>query len=378
MSKYTTEVRYICETLAGLNVSVEYDGIKNVLEKSWNKIFDFDFLIFDESYRQTLCTKILKHFYTREIGEETYGLWKLRLDTRLNEIMPYYNQLYESETLKINPLYTFNYQKTHKDSGGDVRTIAETGTNSESVETSNNGTRATKEDGTQNTISASDGSNKRISNVTNSGRSTSADSGNDVISGDVSTGNTTQGKIETVVSGNVTSNKIENLKDRFSDTPQGGLDGIENNTYLTNARLNDNTVNQTDTNKGSEQSVNNEVVTGQSNSNQKTEYGKSNESTNTNEENGTITDTVNSSGTNDITISKTGSVTDAFTNNSSRSGESGKNVNDSITTTREYIESVMGSNGTSDSKLLMEYRDTFLNIDMMVINELNDLFMNIW
>ena len=378
MSKYTTEVRYICETYSGLSESVGYDKIDEVLNGSWDKVFDFDFPMFDDNYRKALCIKILKHFYTREIGEETVGLWKLRLNTRMNEIMPYYNQLYESETLKINPLYTFNYQKTHKDSGGDVRTIEETGTNSESVEGSNDGTRTSKEDSTQNNESTNSGSNNRVSNVTNNGKSTSADSGNDIITGDVSTGNTTQGKTETTVSGNVTSNKTENLKDRFSDTPQGGLDGIENNTYLTNARLNDNTVNQTDTNNGSEQSVNNEVVTGQSNSNQKTEYGKSNESTNTIEENGTITDTVSGSSTNKSTNSKTESVTDAFTNKSSRSGESGKNVSDSITTTREYIESVMGSNGTSDSKLLMEYRETFLNVDMMVINELNDLFMNIW
>ena len=334
MSKYTTEVRYICEVYSGLSESVGYDKIDEVLNDSWDKVFDFDFPIFDDNYRKALCIKILKHFYTREIGEETVGLWKLRLNTRMNEIMPYYNQLYESETLKINPLYTFNYQKTHKDSGGDVRTIEETGTNSESIEGTNGGTRSTTENSTIN----------------------STDSGQDVINGDTSTGNTTQGKTETAINGNVISNKTETLKDRYSDTPQGGLTGIENNTYLTNARLNDNSISQTDTNKGNEQSVNNEVVTGQSNSNQTTSYGKINNNVK----------------------NATGSITDAFTNKSNRSGESGKNVSDSVTTTREYIESVMGSNGVSDSELLMEYRETFLNIDVAVINELNDLFMNIW
>lgn len=334
MSKYTTEVRYICEVYSGLTESVGYDKVEEVLNGSWNKVFDFDFPMFDENYRKALCIKILKHFYTREIGEETVGLWKLRLNTRMKEVMPYYNKLYESETLKINPLYTFNYQKTHKDSGGDVRTIEETGTNSESVSGSNVGTRSTKEDSTIN----------------------STDSGQDVVNGDVSTGNTTQGKTETAINGNATSNKTETLKDRYSDTPQGGLTGIESNTYLTNARLNDNNISQTDTNKGNEQSVNNEVVTGQSNSNQTTSYGKANKNVK----------------------NATGSITDNYTNESSRSGESGKNVSDSVTTTREYIESVMGSNGVSDSKLLMEYRETFLNVDMMVINELNDLFMNIW
>ncbi len=53
--------------------------------------------IFDEDYRNELQKKILLKYYTREICEETFGLWKLRLNSKMNEIMPYYNQLY-SET----------------------------------------------------------------------------------------------------------------------------------------------------------------------------------------------------------------------------------------------------------------------------------------
>ena len=30
------------------------------------------------------------------------------------------------------------------------------------------------------------------------------------------------------------------------------------------------------------------------------------------------------------------------------------------------------------AKLLKEFRDTFLNIDMDVINSLSDLFLNLW
>ena len=100
MSKYTTELRFICETLANLNESVGYDGgdvtkidsVKEVIEASRQSIFNFDYPIFDQNYKVTLETKILRHFYTREIGEETYGLWKLRLEDKLNLIMPYYNQ----------------------------------------------------------------------------------------------------------------------------------------------------------------------------------------------------------------------------------------------------------------------------------------------
>ena len=105
MSKYTTEVRYICET-HGVGKNVD-----EIISSSAPKIFDFNFPIFDESYRSVLCCKILKHYYTREIAHETVGLWKLRLNTVLNEVMPYYNQLYKSELLQFNPLYDVDYKR---------------------------------------------------------------------------------------------------------------------------------------------------------------------------------------------------------------------------------------------------------------------------
>ena len=105
MSKYTTEVRFICENSAGLSESEGADNVDSILDKCWNKVFNFDFPIFDENYRQILCRKILKHYYTREIAHETVGRWKLALNAKLNEIMPYYNQLYKSELLEFNPFY---------------------------------------------------------------------------------------------------------------------------------------------------------------------------------------------------------------------------------------------------------------------------------
>lgn len=406
MSKYTTEVRYICETYSGATESADFNRIEEILNNSWNKVFDFDFPMFDENYRQALCTKILRHFYTREIGEETVGLWKLRLDARLNDIMPYYNKLYESEALKINPLYTFNYSKTHKDSGGDVRVVTE------------NGTENTVSDGTNKSVNSGadtvvvEGSNTSTNSgndvisvqgtnkTTDSGEDSvviqennkATDSGTDTIVADSSVGNTTQNKTEGITKNTVVTNKTETLKDRYSDTPQGGINGIESDTYLTNARLNDNSINQNDTNNGTTSGNSKEVSTGQSNSNQSTNYGKvtdynnqSNQSTNY----GKVTDNTNQSSQN-TTYGKS-------TENSNRSTQSttygkqvsnsntnivdvtnSKNTNDTITTTREYIENIIGSSGKSESKLLLEYRSTFLNIDLMVINELNDLFMNIW
>lgn len=111
MSKYTTQVRFICEDVLGYDESQGYSKVDEITARSAPLIFDFYFPIFDNAYRLPLEIKILKHFYTQEIGEETVGLWKLRLNTRLNEIMPLYNKLYETELLKFNPLYEADYYR---------------------------------------------------------------------------------------------------------------------------------------------------------------------------------------------------------------------------------------------------------------------------
>ena len=51
--------------------------------------------IFDENYRQTLNQNILYHYYENEIGFETAPLFRFYLNQKLNEIMPYYNELYK-------------------------------------------------------------------------------------------------------------------------------------------------------------------------------------------------------------------------------------------------------------------------------------------
>ena len=117
MSKYTTEVRFICETEYGLKESAGQTKVTEILTAVAPKIFDFDFPIFDENYRLALEIKILRHFYTREIGSETVGLWKLRLEDKMNEIMPYLNKFYAMYVQEANPLWDMDYRKDHVGSG---------------------------------------------------------------------------------------------------------------------------------------------------------------------------------------------------------------------------------------------------------------------
>jgi len=128
MGIYTTTVKKICEDYAGTTVTADYSNIDEVLASAIPHIFNADFPIFDENYRYALCKKILMHYFTREIAYETVGLWKLKLRAKMNEIMPYYNQMYNSELLLcgVDILNDTDYTRT--------------GTNNKSSNTSGNNT----------------------------------------------------------------------------------------------------------------------------------------------------------------------------------------------------------------------------------------------
>ena len=69
--------------------------------------FDFQmtsYPIFDENYRETLNQKILYHYYENEIGFETASLFRFYLNNKLNEIMPYYNELYNKQIKLLDKL----------------------------------------------------------------------------------------------------------------------------------------------------------------------------------------------------------------------------------------------------------------------------------
>lgn len=280
MSKYTTELRYICEVESGLSESGGFNDINTILNAARANIFNFDYPIFDEAYRPVLEKKILKHYYTREICAESVGLWKHYLDSRLNDIMPYYNKLYESEALQFNPLRDVDITKDHTGSGTSNSDYDRTDAETSNRTRTDNLSRSTTDGGSE------------------------SESGSDI-------------------------NKNTRW-DIYSDTPQGALTGVENEEYLTNAR----------------KIIDDGTGTNHSNT---TLFGK------TVQEHDTGTQQLG--GTRNLTIGST----------------------EDISTTDEYIEHIVGkTGGVSYSKLLKEYRDTFINIDLRIINELSDLFFGLW
>ena len=62
--------------------------------------------------REELNNKILNYYKFREIGFETVGRFLDELEAALNEIMPYYNQLYFSADQDYNIIYNVDYKRT--------------------------------------------------------------------------------------------------------------------------------------------------------------------------------------------------------------------------------------------------------------------------
>lgn len=291
MSKYTTELRFVCEMAAGMRESAGLSGAKEVMERAAPEIFGFEWPIFDEAYRLPLEMKILRHYYRREICSETVGAWKLLLEDRLNMEMPYFNQLYKSELLEFDPLYDLDYT--------DERTV--------------------KRDSNTDKTDSSEGS----STVHAQGTETS----------DV--GTTANSK--TSATNSDTSTRTDDLTawDMYSDTPQGGLDGVRDENYLSEARKNTNTGTQ-------------ETATSGSSTSETDSTGK--------------------------TLGETDTVQD-----STRTDTKSQTGNTKVLTVDDYLQHVKGKKGgTSYSRLLDEYRRTFLNIDKMVVESLEDLFFGLW
>ena len=62
--------------------------------------------------REELNKKILDYYKYREIGFETVGRFLDELEISLNEIMPYYNQLFFSADQDYNIIYNVDYKRT--------------------------------------------------------------------------------------------------------------------------------------------------------------------------------------------------------------------------------------------------------------------------
>ena len=74
----------------------EQTKIKDLARVSSSQIFDFDYPLSNKVDKEDFETMILNHFIDRRIGFETYTLFHIKLENKMNEIMPYYNKIFDS------------------------------------------------------------------------------------------------------------------------------------------------------------------------------------------------------------------------------------------------------------------------------------------
>jgi hypothetical protein len=91
--------------------------------------------------REELNKKILNYYRFREIGFETVGRFLFELETALNEIMPYYNQLFFSADQDYDMLYNADYtRETTIKKDGKTNASVNSETNNTSTDKSTNNT----------------------------------------------------------------------------------------------------------------------------------------------------------------------------------------------------------------------------------------------
>lgn len=79
--------------------------------------FDFglqNYPIWDESAREALNNAIIQHYYFREIGLETPQLFRFFLNRAMNEIMPYYCELWKTTQYNIDPTQAINVTEIYE------------------------------------------------------------------------------------------------------------------------------------------------------------------------------------------------------------------------------------------------------------------------
>lgn len=432
--QYTIQVRTILENYYLQNNpnltpwQVQTTKPSVLCKAEWNNVFDFDFPMFDGMTKQQLCTQILMHYYTREIGLETVALWKQFLETRMNEIMPYYVKLAQAQISMADAFISKSITETIKKDGEENTDKNTKGTQTGKVDATANGTVNTNNSGEiDTTLSGSTektGTGKEDETVSrevdttgkkDNTRNRSLDE--EKTSEDNSTKTTINtGKLTSEESGetektldsttnqvdNGTVNKDNDNKEFFSDTPQNGLENVINGTYLSSAKINqatgfDSTHNESDITNTATEKITDSRNREENSSGSTTDTFTDNVSQNTGVTE-TITDGETSEGKETLTETKGSTMENGETVSNSETGkktstETGKETSEEIKSqnsnstsnvdellNKDYSENVsretLGFDGDK-VEVLLKYRETLLEIPRMIIKDLADLFIGI-
>lgn len=123
MATYTTPLKTLIEQPSQYRDDLTF---KQRLELGRAVLFkDMEYEFFNDLYRRDFEMKFIRFFYNKEIGFETEGQFKFQLETWLQINMPYFNELFESQLIKYDPLKNIdmrNVQDTKGETSEDRKT----------------------------------------------------------------------------------------------------------------------------------------------------------------------------------------------------------------------------------------------------------------
>lgn len=144
MAFFTALLKDVCEQLA------EQEGsYTTIIPLAQPKIFDFSYEFWDSDGKEEFEKSFIKHFYMRELGFETYYLWKMRLDDKFNTVLPYYNKRFAALAKEYDPLITdiesVTIHRTGSTTGTSESTQSGTSNSTNSGEAHSNGENTSSE-----------------------------------------------------------------------------------------------------------------------------------------------------------------------------------------------------------------------------------------
>lgn len=99
-NKYTKEELYNLQNSSELYLET-CDPVK-IIRSVRSKFFNFHYDLYDAEHKKELETKILFYFFDYEIGEETYGKFRINFIRTFQELLPYYNKLYKAHSKEFD------------------------------------------------------------------------------------------------------------------------------------------------------------------------------------------------------------------------------------------------------------------------------------
>ena len=186
--------------------------IKELAKYGRGIIFNFDYPLTENETREKFECMILNHFLMRRIGYDTVTAFRIALDVKLNEIMPFYNKMFDM----LDGWDLFNNGEVTTRVQSDSRNITDTNTNTTNQTTSGN-------DSINNTSTST--SDRRNSNTPQNELSDVRD-GKYVSNYDYDTNNdtnvttsTSSNTLNSTNNSNGTSSNIGNLEETITRTP---------------------------------------------------------------------------------------------------------------------------------------------------------------